>query len=74
MKVGEKVECIDDEDQGGTPPFAVCGRLYEITAMVDDPMHGEGLQFAELEMGSDDFLFASRFRPILDRSLEEQND
>ena len=69
-----KVECIDDEGQGGTPPFAVRGRLYEITAMVHDPVHGEGLQFAELEMVSDEFLSARRFRPIMDRSLEEQND
>jgi hypothetical protein len=70
MKVGQKVECIDDKCQIGTGPFAVKGQTYEITAMVDDPVYGQGLQFAELQMGPNEYLFAIRFCEIIDRSLK----
>jgi len=71
MKVGEVVECIDDKCQLGTGPFVVRGQLYTITGIVNDPIYGIDLHFAELEMGKHDYLFPDRFFRIIDRSSEE---
>jgi hypothetical protein len=71
MKIGEKVECIDDKCQLGTPPFAEKGKIYTISAIVHCSVYGIGVQLAELNMQPDDYLFAERFYLIIDRSLED---
>lgn len=68
FRVGQKVVCVDAQRQGGDPPYAVKGGIYEITGMDIYPRTGVlGLQFAELEMSGGQFLFAWRFRPLTDR-------
>jgi hypothetical protein len=68
FRVGQKVVCVNARNQGGDPPFAVKGAIYIITDIDSD---GElGLNFAELNMAPEHFLFAWRFRPIVERKTD----
>jgi hypothetical protein len=71
MKVGQTVQCINDEGQQGTPPFVVKGQIYKIAGTITSEVHGEGIRLEDMDMGPFDYLRADRFCEIIDRSLEE---
>lgn len=65
--VGQKVVCVAPEGLVGSPSLPVRGGIYTVSGVGVHPVSGEiGLNFAELQMLSDQFVYAWRFRPLTD--------